>query len=267
MSGGFQMASTCDACGGQGVTIPRGGECNSCGGDGTVRERKKVVVDIPGGVEDGMRLRVSGEGDAPPTGQASPGARSASGDLYVFIRVAPDPKFSRSGADVLYTASIPLTTAVLGGEIKIPTLDGDVKVKVATGTGTGDKLTLAGMGMMKLNSRRGVKGDLKVEFKVQMPKYLSANQRTIMEMLAEEMGDKTAKRIMNFGSSSSNPSQPGNSSPPDGSSPEAHKNEGFLKSAWHRLTNQHNFDSAEKKESEKRSPETDEPKKNASGSG
>jgi molecular chaperone DnaJ len=168
-----------------------------------VRERKSINVDIPGGIEDGMRLRLDREGDAPATGTAAnPDARSQPGDLYVLIRVATDPKFKRSGSDVLYTATIPLTTAMLGGEVKIPTLDGDVNVKVATGTGTGDKITLGGMGMKKLSGRKGGSGDLKVEFKVQMPKYLSANQRSIIEMLADEMDDKTAKRIMNVGRSS-----------------------------------------------------------------
>jgi len=200
MQAGFQMASTCDACGGQGVVIPRGGECGTCSGNGVVRERKKVKVDIPSGVEDGMRLRLAGEGDAAATGTAAnSSARSQPGDLYVFIRVAPDSKFSRSGADILYTASIPLTTAALGGEVKIPTLDGEVKVKVATGTGTGDKITLGGMGMRKIGGRRGATGDLRVEFRVTMPRYLTTNQRTILEMLADETGDQTAKRVMNLG--------------------------------------------------------------------
>jgi molecular chaperone DnaJ len=200
MQQGFQMASTCESCGGQGIVIPHGSECNTCSGNGVVRRRKTVRIDIPGGVEDGMRLRVSGEGDAPPTGAAAnPSARSQPGDLYVFIRVAPDARFKRNGADVLYTASIPLTTAVLGGEVRVPTLDGEVKVKVATGTGTGDKITLAGMGMKRIGGRGSASGDLKVEFKVQMPKHLSVNQRTVLEMLADEMGDKTAKRIMNLG--------------------------------------------------------------------
>ena len=183
------------------MTIPRGSECSSCSGNGVVRQRKTVRVEIPGGVEDGMRLQVSGEGDAAPTGLSSnPNARSAPGDLFVFIRVAPDSRFSRNGADVLYTATIPLTTAVLGGEVQVPTLDGDVKVRVGTGTGTGDKVTLGGMGMKRLG-RRSTTGDLRVEFKVGMPKYLTANQRTILEMLADEMGDKSAKRVMNVGKS------------------------------------------------------------------
>lgn len=201
MQAGFQMASTCEACGGQGVVVPRGGECGGCHGNGVVRERRTVNIDIPPGVEDGMRLRVHGEGDTPPTGTAAnDNARATKGDLYVFIRVAADSKFSRSGADVLYTASIPLTTAVLGGEIKIPTLESEVKLKVATGTGTGDKITLSGMGMPKIGGMRNALGDLRVEFKVQMPKYLTSNQRTVLEMLADELGDKNAKRVMNLAS-------------------------------------------------------------------
>lgn len=203
MSGGFQMASTCGACGGQGVTVPKNGECRTCSGNGVVRERKSITVDIPGGIEDGMRLVVERQGDAPATGNAANSdTRSIPGDLYVVVRVATDPKFKRSGSDVLYTATIPLTTALLGGEVKVPTLDGEVNIKVATGTGTGDKVTLGGMGMKKLSGRRDGSGDMRVEFKINMPKYLSANQRTIVEMLADELGDKTAKRIMNVGRSS-----------------------------------------------------------------
>ncbi|OJI86282.1 hypothetical protein ASPTUDRAFT_27341 [Aspergillus tubingensis CBS 134.48] len=233
MQGGFQVAATCDACGGAGMIVPRGSECGSCKGSGVVRDRKTVQVDIPGGVEDGMRLRVSGEGDAPPTGTAAaPGSRTQRGDLYVSIRVSPDHRFSRSGSDILYTASIPLTTALLGGEVTVPTLDGEVKVKVGTGTGTGDRITLSGMGMKKLGGRSRAftpTGDLKVEFKVAMPKYLTSNQRTILEVLADEMGDKTARRIMDI---------PRDGSTPDSSSTsDSSKNEGFLKSAWHKLMN------------------------------
>ncbi|KAL8838213.1 MAG: hypothetical protein Q9170_002203 [Blastenia crenularia] len=266
---GFQMASTCETCAGQGMVIPRGGECGSCNGNGVVRERKTVNVDIPGGIEDGMRLRVSGEGDAAPTGTASSSnARTTRGDLYCFIRVAPDSKFGRSGADVLYTASIPLTTAVLGGEVRIPTLNSEVKLKVATGTGTGDKVTLGGMGMPKLGGRRSAAGDLRVEFKVTMPKYLSANQRTILEMLADELGDKSAKRVMTVGSTSTS-SDTVNSLKREKSTDTAnpHENEGFLKSAWHRLTHQ-NSDTPSKSASapsETESKTEDEEPKKAAG--
>ena len=266
MQGGFQMASTCGTCGGTGQQVPKGSECGTCRGNGATRERRTVTVDIPGGVEDGMRLRVMGEGDHPATGQAAnPNARTEKGDLYVFIRVASDPKFQRAGSDVLYTASIPLTTAVLGGEITIPTLDGDVKVKVATGTGTGDKITMGGMGMKKLNSRRDAKGDLRVEFKVQMPKYLSVNQRTILEMLADEMGDKTAKRIMNLNNMNQDSSKKTTSSSSTESKADSHKDEGVLKNFWHKISGQH--DDLEKPESGSEKTKDEEPKKKASGSG
>lgn len=264
---GFQMASTCDACGGQGTTAPRASECGRCSGDGVIRERRTVSIDIPGGVEDGMRLRVKNEGDSPPTGQAAnPNTASQRGDLYVFIRVAPDAKFSRSGSDILYTASLPITTAVLGGEIRVPTLDGEVKVKVSTGTGTGDRITLSGMGMKKLGGRRNANGDMRVEFKVQMPKYLSDNQRAIMEMMASDMGDKSAKRVFNFDKESS--TSPANASSTQ-SDEDSHKNEGFLKSAWHKMTGQHDHlgkGEQEDQPASKPPTEAEEPKK-ASGSG
>lgn len=260
---GIQMASTCGVCGGQGTTKPPGGSCRTCSGQGAVKERKTVTVDIPGGVEDGMRLRVSGEGDAPLTGHAtSDKSRSQPGDLYVLIRVAADNRFRRAGSDILYTASIPLTTAMLGGEITIPTLDNEVRVNVKTGTSTGDKITLSGMGMKRLSGRRSGNGDLRVEYKVQMPKYLSANQRTIVEMLADEMGDKNAKRIMNFGRSAASDAEPS-------SEADKHKDEGFLKSAWHRLTNQHDFGHQQPDEkADKPDPAQQEnEKKKADGSG
>ncbi|RDI83761.1 hypothetical protein Vi05172_g6301 [Venturia inaequalis] len=245
---GFQMAVTCNACGGAGVTAPPGSSCGTCKGEGATRQRRSVKVDIPGGVEDGMRLRVSQEGDYPLTGKVehSGTVMGEKGDLYVFIRVAPDSKFSRQGSDILYTASIPLTTAILGGEIAVPTLDGSVKVKVPTGTGTGETMTLGGMGMSKINSRRGAKGDLKVEFKVSMPKYLSANQRTYVEMLADEMGDKTARRVMNLGKTAD-----------EQATSAKEKREGFLKSAWHNITGRH----------EDGTTKEDEENKKASGSG
>ncbi|EME44018.1 hypothetical protein DOTSEDRAFT_71729 [Dothistroma septosporum NZE10] len=268
MQGGFQMASTCGTCGGTGQQVPRGSECGTCNGNGAVRERKTVTVDIPGGVEDGMRLRVMGEGDYPPTGQATnPGANTQKGDLYVFIRVAPDSKFSRNGSDILYTASIPLTTAILGGEIAVPTLDGEVKVKVATGTGTGDKITMSGMGMKKLSSRRGNNGDLRVEFKVQMPKYLSVNQRTIVEMLADEMGDKNAKRIMNLNNLKHAPKTSAATDASGTKSGEEHRDEGFLKHMWHNITGQHDQSDQDGQPKKSNEQQDDEPPKKATGSG
>lgn len=172
MSGGFQMAATCESCAGSGVVIPPGSECSSCHGNGVVRESRTIQVDIPAGVEDGMRIRISGEGDAVPAGAVENGQKSKRGDLFVHIRVSPHPQFGRKGSDILYTATIPLTTALLGGTVKIPTLDNEVDLRVPSGTNTGDKITMSGMGMKKISGRRGGSGDLRVEFKVNMPKYV-----------------------------------------------------------------------------------------------
>ncbi|KAJ2905484.1 hypothetical protein MKZ38_005360 [Zalerion maritima] len=249
--GGFQVQATCMSCGGSGQRVPAGSSCKSCSGGGVTRETKTISIDIPGGIEDGMRLRIDGEGDAPVMdSNTNPNVRTHRGDLFVVIRVASDPKFTRSGSDILYTASIPLTTALLGGDVPVPTLDGQVKVKVATGTSTGDKTTLSGKGMKRLNTRRGGIGDLKVEFRVNMPKYLSHNQRVIVEMLADELGDKTAKRIMGVGSQASD-------------TPESHKNEGFLKSMWHNITNH----PAHQKKPTDEKGDGDGDKKSGSGSG
>ncbi|KAI0482517.1 hypothetical protein GGR56DRAFT_663395 [Xylariaceae sp. FL0804] len=267
MTGGFQMASTCGSCRGSGQVTPRGSSCPTCAGKGGVRERKTITVDIPAGIEDGMRLRVDGEGDAPLTeGQVEPGTRTQKGDLYITVRVASDPKFKRTGSDILYTANIPLTTAMLGGEVEIPTLDDQVLVKVATGTNTGDKVTLGGMGMKKLGTRRNVKGDLKVEFRVTMPKYLSYSQRTIAEMLADELGDNTAKRMMVKKKEPDTKSSASKEASKD-DDPETHQNEGFLKSMWHNLTNHpsHQKPTEPKKTEDKKADE--DKKESGSGSG
>lgn len=172
MQGGFQMAATCETCGGAGVVIPKDSECGSCYGDGVVKGTKTVRVDIPAGIEDGMRLRVTGEGDAPPASNTG-ASKTQRGDLYVHIRVASHESFGRKGADILYTATVPFTTALLGGKVKIPTLDGVVDLKVNSGTNTGDKVTITGAGMKKLGGgRRDATGDLRVEYKISMPKYV-----------------------------------------------------------------------------------------------
>lgn len=171
MAGGFQMAATCESCAGSGVVIPPGKECNSCHGNGVVRETKEMPVVIPGGVDDSMAISVPGEGDAPATAGLPSGAKTRRGDLIIHIRVQKHSQFNRDGANILYTASIPMTTALLGGIIRVPTLEGDVELRVPTGTSSGDRITMSGRGMKKVNSRYGGNGDLRVEFKVVMPKY------------------------------------------------------------------------------------------------
>ncbi|KAG0636387.1 hypothetical protein HOY80DRAFT_925814 [Tuber brumale] len=253
MQGGFQMASTCDACKGVGVIIPRGSECRTCHGSGVTKEPRTITINIPAGVDTGMKMRVDGEGDAPQASISSaPSPKTQRGDLFVHIRVTPHKSFRRKGSDIYYTATIPFTTALLGGQVRIPTLNGEVDIKVPLGTNTGDMIAISGGGMRGLNSSRHT-GDLKVEFKLNPPKTLTKRQRILLEMLAEEFNDKTAKRIMDVGGEKDKPSPY-----------EQHKNESFLKRAWHNLTHQH--DDMPKDDDDQKKDDDDQ-KKKASGSG
>jgi molecular chaperone DnaJ len=194
------MASTCDVCGGAGSRIPRGGECPRCDGEGVAHEKKTVTVHIPAGVSDGMRVRVAGEGDAPRPSSTNPRVQSNAkvGDLFVHLRIQPHPSFRRQGANIFHTATIPLTTAALGGTITVPTLEGSTSIKVPVGTSTGDGVTLEGEGIVNVEGRSGVKGDYRVEFKVDMPKPLGPYERNLLEQLAVALGDTTARRTHDF---------------------------------------------------------------------
>lgn len=200
LSGGFQMAATCDACGGAGSQIPRGGECPRCDGDGVVHEKKTVTVHIPAGVSDGMRVRVAGEGDAARPSSSSPRSQSNAkpGDLFVHLRIQPHPQFRRQGANIFHTAAIPMTTAALGGNITVPTLEGSTTIKVPQGTTTGDGVTLAGQGIVNVEGRSGSKGDYRIDFKVNMPKTLGPYERNLLEQLAVALGDTTARKTQDI---------------------------------------------------------------------
>ncbi|KAF9243868.1 hypothetical protein BU15DRAFT_86300 [Melanogaster broomeanus] len=175
---GFQMASTCGTCFGTGSTIPRGSQCDTCGGQGHVRSKKAVNVDIPPGVEDGMTIRVPGAGDAPLSGKGSPG------DLLIRVSVAPSKIFRRQGANLHHEARIPVHTALLGGRVRVPTLDGHVEVRVPSGTQHGEEMVLRDHGVSSVFS--GDKGDLFVSFSVQLPRSLTARQREILQQYADE---------------------------------------------------------------------------------
>jgi molecular chaperone DnaJ len=180
VSNGFQMSSTCDACDGAGTTVPRGGECPTCGGAGKVRVKQEVAVDIPVGMwienittilahhylgaEEGMALRLPNLGDAPLSNK---GPR---GDLFIRLNVMPSSVFKRQGANLYYQARIPFHRALLGGVVRVPTLDGDVDVRIPGGTQQGEEMVLKGRGVSYLNSAG--KGDLFVRFFLQLPRYV-----------------------------------------------------------------------------------------------
>ncbi|KAG2077022.1 hypothetical protein BDR04DRAFT_1089310 [Suillus decipiens] len=176
---GFQMASTCGTCLGSGSTIPRGSQCVDCGGQGYVRTKKSIKVDIPPGVEDGMTIRIPNAGDAPLSGKGS------HGDLLVRVNVAPSKVFRRQGANLHHEARIPLHTALLGGRVRVPTLDGNVDVRVPNGTQHGEEMVLRNHGVPSVFG--GDKGDLFISFSVQLPRSLTKRQREILEQYADDV--------------------------------------------------------------------------------
>jgi DnaJ-class molecular chaperone len=133
-------------------------------------------VKIPAGVKEGSRIRVSGEGN--------PGmAGGSNGDLYLVVHMVPDPRFRREGDDLYTDVDVPVTTLALGGEIRVPTLNGRVTMKVPAESQNGRSLRLAGQGMPHL--RGNGKGNLYVKLNAVLPKHLSEEQRTLFERLAE----------------------------------------------------------------------------------
>ncbi|KZT74882.1 hypothetical protein DAEQUDRAFT_720066 [Daedalea quercina L-15889] len=178
VSNGFHMSTTCNQCHGTGTVVPRGSQCGTCGGVGQVRMKKTVKVDVPAGVDDGMTIRVPSAGDAPVSG------KGRAGDLLVRVRVSPSKVFQRQGANLHHEARIPLHTALLGGRVRVPTLDGDVDVRVPSGTQYGEEMVLKGRGVSSVIS--GTKGDLFVRFAVQLPRSLTPRQREILQLYADE---------------------------------------------------------------------------------
>lgn len=189
--GGLLMSSTCTACKGQGVQTPRNSNCQSCDGQGRVREKKSVVVDIPAGVDDGSRIRLSNQGHAPLEG------KGPSGDLYVVLKVSiiiitfkvlSHPQFKRQGSSILSTVSIPLSTALLGGVVRIPTIDGDVDLTLPAGVQPEEVRVLRKRGVVLPRSRSD-KGDHRVTIKIEIPKSLTQKQK---ELIIEAFGHKKA---------------------------------------------------------------------------
>lgn len=161
---GFQMASTCPACSGSGETVSPGDACNECEGVGKVRSRRSTEVQIPAGVDDGAKVRLDGQGDAPLSGNGP------NGSLYVRVQVKPSKIWRRQGANLHFAARVQAHTAILGGKVRVPTLDGEVDVRVPAGTQVGEEMLLRGRGVPNLTRRGKDKGDLLVQFDVVMPR-------------------------------------------------------------------------------------------------
>jgi molecular chaperone DnaJ len=200
---------TCARCGGNGVLqavsrtpfgqIARTVSCDVCGGDGKVAEKRctrcdgrgrevlthAVSVDIPAGIAEGQRIRVTGRGHAGEAG-------GPQGDLYVHVTIAPHENFIRDGNDLVTVLDVPAPVAALGAKLEVPTLDGTEDVHVRPGTQPGEAYVLRGRGMPHLR-RPGRRGDLRVITNVIIPRQLTDEQKRLMERLAETMTDSNTK--------------------------------------------------------------------------
>lgn len=175
-SGYVQMVKVCPRCSGEGVINET--PCPQCHGEGQIKTSRRITVKIPPGVDSGSYLRVRGEGEQGPAGM---------GDLYVLIEVRPHPHFERRGSDIITEAHVSLPMAILGGEIKVPTLDGSVMVKVPPGTQSGSLLRLRGKGIAKPKGK--TVGDELVRVNVEIPRSLTAKQKQLVKELAQELGE------------------------------------------------------------------------------
>ena len=176
--GFFTIEQTCSKCGGAGQMIKN--PCQTCHGSGRVNKSKSLVVNVPSGIENNTRIRIAGEGEAGIRG-------GTSGDLYVFISVKPHNLYKVDGSDLHFKLPINFTTAALGGEMNINTIDGvKVELKIPAGTETGDMLKLKGKGMSKIRS--SARGDLYAHAFIPTPKNLTKKQRELIIQLDKEIG-------------------------------------------------------------------------------
>jgi molecular chaperone DnaJ len=171
--GQLVRTAICDTCGGDGRVPEK--PCSVCDGRGMQVTRVKVEVDVPPGIADGQRIRITGRGHAGERG-------GPSGDLYVVVRVREDERFLRDAEDLVTVIDIAAPLAALGTKIEVPTLDGPVPLDVPAGTQPGETITLRGRGMPPLG--RGRTGDLRVVVNVAIPRRLSSEQRELLEQLA-----------------------------------------------------------------------------------
>ncbi|MFT5702930.1 MAG: molecular chaperone DnaJ [Rickettsiales bacterium] len=187
--GFFIVERACTSCGGIGQIIKN--KCKTCGGQGRIDKEKTLSVKIPAGVEDGNRIRLSGEGEA--------GARGGStGDLYVFISVKNHKFFDRKGDDIFCDVPIKITTAALGGSVEVPTIDGiAAKLTIPEGTSTNDQFRLKNKGMTIINSG-GRRADMYVKIFVETPKKLTADQKSLFEQLDKTIGSESGGKAEGF---------------------------------------------------------------------
>ncbi len=186
--GFFTVEKTCNTCNGSGYIIKN--PCKKCHGTARVQKTKTLSVKIPAGVEEGMRIRLAGEGEAGILG-------GQNGDLYIFISIKSHTLFERENTDLHCVIPVKITTASLGGEILVPCIDGTkAKVKIPTGTQQGQQFRLKGKGMPKVNS--SFYGDMYVHIKIEVPVNLNKKQKELLEQLDKTLGDESSPESKGF---------------------------------------------------------------------
>jgi molecular chaperone DnaJ len=185
--GAMVQVTTCPVCSGRGSVIES--HCPTCQGRGLVRNTRRKKVSIPAGVDDGTRIRLAGEGQS--------GANNGPpGDLYLLVRVRPHKYFRRRDQDILLDLNVNIAQATLGAEVKVPTVDGDVKLKIPAGTQPGKIIRMRGRGVPHLRSNS--RGDQLVIVNVTIPKRLDEEERELFEKLAQKMDSKVLPQEKGF---------------------------------------------------------------------
>ena len=176
--GFFSIERPCPTCGGEGSSIKN--PCLKCSGTGQVKKQKTISVTIPAGVDTGTRIRISGEGE--------PGERGAgNGDLYIFVEVQKDKLFEREEENIFCQIPISITTAILGGDVEVPTIEGKkARLNIPAGTQSETQFRLKGKGMSILRQTR--RGDMYVETNVEIPVNLNSKQKAILQEFEKEGG-------------------------------------------------------------------------------
>jgi molecular chaperone DnaJ len=185
--GQFVRTQTCPDCGGAGSIVRE--RCPDCHGAGRVSEQRELEVEIPAGIHDGQRIRLTGEGHAGVLG-------GRAGDVYVLVRVRPDPRFVREGNDVIATVDLTMTQAALGATVSVPTLDGDAELEFGPGTQPGEVRVLRGRGMPVLGGRG--RGDHRLLVNVAVPRNLSQEQRRLLEEFERTAHERNYKADEGF---------------------------------------------------------------------
>ncbi len=185
--GEFVRSQTCPGCGGAGRVIER--PCLGCEGSGRTVEERSLDVDVPAGIHDGQQIRISGEGHAGVLG-------GRAGDVYVQVRIQPDPRFVREGNDIFCNVDLTITEAALGTTLQVPTLEGELDLEFEAGTQPGEVRVLKGRGMPVLQGFG--RGDQRVLVNVQVPRRLTEEQRGLLEQFAGAADDETYRHDEGF---------------------------------------------------------------------